>query len=324
MTATQISYSQPALEQQRPTASLDDVLKQFLSEQDVAPISRALYGRALKRYFSWLSSELLDLSVVTAQELLRYKDALLAKPEDPTKTKLSSLTVSSYLVALRKFYSWAESHKLYPDVAKTLKTPKREQKFRRMPLTLEKSQELLSYYQAKGSRDYAIVNLLLRTGLRTIELSRADVGDIQFIGSQRVLKIQGKGRTDKDNFVLLTDRAYGPLKAYLETRAGALPTDPLVISHSNNSRGQRLTTRMISAIAKEGLRAIGIDDRAFTAHSFRHTAGVNILRAGGSLEDVQLTLRHSSPVTSRIYVHTLDEQRRLERSGEALIDELLG
>lgn len=303
--------------------TMDDVLKQFLAEQDVAESSRALYGRALKRYFAWISAQGYDLSGITSKELLRYKEALLAQPQDLAKTKLSSLTVSSYLVALRKFYSWAESHKLYPDVAKTIKTPKREQKFRKMPLSLKQSRELVAYYQSQGSRDYAMINLLLRTGLRTIEVRRADLQDITFIGSQRVLKIQGKGKTDKDNFVVLTDKAYEPLKAYLDTRAGSLPTDPLFISHSNNSRGQRLTTRMISAIAKGGLKAIGLDNRAFTAHSLRHTAGANILRAGGTLEDVQFTLRHSSQDTSRIYVKSLDEERRLERSGEAMIDSLI-
>jgi integrase/recombinase XerC/integrase/recombinase XerD len=303
-------------------STLDSVLKQFLSEEDVADSSRALYARCLKRYFSWLTSKGLSLDKITAKEILSYKDELLSKPLDPNKPKLSSLTAASYLVAVRKFYSWAESHKLYPDVAKGIKLPKREQKFRKQPLSLEKTKELLTYCQGQSLRDAAIVNLLVRTGLRTIELVRADVADIKIRGSQRVLEIQGKGRSDKDNFIVLTDKAYGPLKAYLDSRPSAKPSDPLFISESNNSKGQRLTTRMISSIAKDSLRAIMLDDRAFTAHSLRHTTGVNILRAGGSLEDVQLTLRHTNPATTRIYTHTLDEQRRLERSGESLIDSL--
>ena len=98
--------------------------------------------------------------------------------------------------------------------------------------------------------------------------------------------------------------------------------DPLFISTSNNSKGDKLTTRTISYIAKEGLKAIGLDERSFTAHSLRHTTAVNILRAGGSLETAQFTLRHSNPATTQIYTATLNEERRLQNSGEALIDSL--
>ena len=85
---------------------------------------------------------------------------------------------------------------------------------------------------------------------------------------------------------------------------------------------ERLTTRTISYIAKEGLKAIGLNEKAFTAHSLRHTTAVNILRAGGSLETAQFTLRHSNPATTQIYTATLNEERRLQNSGEALIDSL--
>ena len=181
---------------------------------------------------------------------------------------------------------------------------------------------LLSYYQDKALRDYAIITLLLRTGLRTIEVIRANVEDITFKGSQRVLLIQGKGRDEKDNFVLLTDKTYQPIAQYLATRGNINGSEPLFTSTSNNSKGERLTTRSISYIAKEGLKAIGLDERAFTAHSLRHTTAVNILRAGGSLETAQFTLRHSNPATTQIYTATLNEERRLQNSGEALIDTL--
>jgi len=137
-----------------------------------------------------------------------------------------------------------------------------------------------------------------------------------------VLLIQGKGRDEKDNFVILTEKAYRPIADYLAYRGAYNGSDPLFISSSNNSKGQRLTTRTISQKAKEGLRAIGLDEKAYTAHSLRHTTAVNILRAGGSLETAQFTLRHANPATTQIYTATLNEERRLQNSGEALIDSL--
>ena len=235
---------------------------------------------------------------------------------------MSSLTVGSYITSVRRFYEWTEANKYYPNVAKGIKTPKRKQQFRKQPLLPEQATALLSYYQDKALRDYAIVNLLLRTGLRTIEIIRANVEDITFKGSQRVLLVHGKGRDEKDNFVLLTDKTYQPIAEYLATRDKVNSSEPLFTSTSNNSKGERLSTRSISYIAKEGLKAIGLDERAFTAHSLRHTTAVNILRGGGSLEQAQMTLRHSNPATTQIYTATLNEERRLQNSGEALIDSL--
>jgi integrase/recombinase XerD len=235
---------------------------------------------------------------------------------------MSSLTVGSYITSVRRFYEWAEANKYYPNIAKGIKTPKRKQQFKKQPLTPNQATELLSYYQDKALRDYAIVNLLLRTGLRTIEVIRANAEDITFKGSQRVLLVHGKGRDERDNFVILTEKAFQPIAQYLETRGKLNTAEPLFTSVSNNSLGERLTTRTVSGIVKEGLKAIGLDGKEFTAHSLRHTTAVNILKAGGTLEAVQFTLRHTNPATTQIYTATLTEERRLENSGEALIDSL--
>jgi integrase/recombinase XerC/integrase/recombinase XerD len=294
---------------------IEELVDRFIASQDVKESSKLLYRRTLKQYFNWVDKKSYLLSEIARPQLLEYKEELL-------NSNMSSLTVGSYITSVRRFYEWTEANKFYPNVAKGIKTPKRKQQFKKQPLLPAQATALLSYYQDKALRDYAIVNLLLRTGLRTIEVIRANVEDITFKGSQRVLLIQGKGRDEKDNFVLLTDKTYQPIAQYLATRGNINSSEPLFTSTSNNSKGERLTTRSISYIAKEGLKAIGLDERAFTAHSLRHTTAVNILRAGGSLETAQFTLRHSNPATTQIYTATLNEERRLQNSGEALIDSL--
>lgn len=293
---------------------IEELVDSFITAQDVKLSSKLLYRRTLKQYFSWVDKKGYLLSEIARPQLLEYKDELLS-------SGMSSLTVGSYITSVRRFYEWTEANKYYPNVAKGIKTPKRKQQFKKQPLLPDQAKALLSYYRGKALRDYAIVNLLLRTGLRTVEVIRANVEDIVFKGSQRVLLVQGKGRDERDNFVLLTDKAYQPIADYLATR-DATGSSPLFTSTSNNSKGERLTTRSISFIAKEGLKAIGLDERAFTAHSLRHTTAVNILRAGGSLETAQFTLRHSNPATTQIYTATLNEERRLQNSGEALLDNL--
>jgi integrase/recombinase XerD len=295
--------------------NIKELVDNFIVSQDVKTSSKELYNRTLKQYFNWIATENLLLEDITRIEILKYKDSLLS-------SGLSSLTVGSYITVVRKFYEFLEANKLYPNVARGIKNPKRKQQFRKQPLQPLQATKLIEHYLDKSCRDYAIINLLLRTGLRTIELIRANIGDLVFKGAQRVLLIQGKGRDEKDNFVVITDKTYSSIKSYLATRIGLTDLEPLFISNSNNSKGERLTTRTISYIAKEGLKAIGLNESYFTAHSLRHTTAVNILRAGGSLETAQFTLRHTNPATTQIYTATLNEERRLENSGEALIDSL--
>ena len=287
----------------------------FIDAQDVKMSSKALYRRTLKQYFNWVAKKGYLLSEISRPQLLQYKDELLT-------SGMSSLSVGSYITSVRRFYEWTEANKYYPNVAKGIKTPKRKQQFKKQPLLPDQATALLNFYQDRALRDFAVINLLLRTGLRTVEVIRANVEDITYKGSQRVLLVHGKGRDEKDNFVILTEKAYKPIADYLATRGDIKPQEPLFISTSNNSKGERLSTRSISYIAKEGLKAIGLNERSFTAHSLRHTTAVNILRGGGSLEQAQFTLRHSNPATTQIYTATLDEERRLQNSGEALIDSL--
>lgn len=292
-----------------------DLVASFISSQDVSESSRKLYTRTLSLFFVWMERERKSLSTLSRKDVLEYKDYL-------QEQSLSSLTISSYITAVRKFYEWAEGEKLYPNIARGIKTPRRQQAFKKQHLTDTKSKELLEHFQNQSLRDYAIVSLILRTGLRTIEVVRANVEDITFKGERRILKVWGKGRLEKDDFVVLTDKTYLPIRKYLDTaRRGAKPGEPLFTSTSHQNYGERLTTKTISSLCKDGLKAIGLDGKEFTAHSLRHTTAVAILKHGGQLTDVQSVLRHSSPVTSQIYTESVKEELRLRNAPETFLDE---
>jgi len=296
-------------------ADISAVVELFASAQDVKQASRELYARTLNAFFAWVRETGRTVSALTVADLIAYKDELLNAGK-------SSLTVASYVNSLRRFYEWTEANKIYPNIGKGLHAPKRQQAFRKQPLTVPQVGNLLRYEAEQSPRDYAIINLLVRTGLRTIEAVRANVGDITYKGGQRVLLVQGKGRDEKDNFVILTDAAYLPISRYLNTRNDTRPNAPLFASESRNNTGGRMTTRAVSSIAKRGLRGVGLNNRVYTAHSLRHTTAVNILRAGGTLEQVQYTLRHANPATTQIYTATLREEQRLANGGEQMLDAL--
>lgn len=299
-------------------AEVAAVIEQFAAAQDIKPSSRDLYRRAVTLFFDWVLDGGKDTAALTVADIIQYKEDLLAAGR-------TALTVGGYINALRRFYKWAEANKLYPNIAASVHAPRRKSEFMKQPLSVAKVGELLEYESGQSPRDRAIINLMVRTGLRCVEVARANVGDVTFTGcdNTRVLMVQGKGRDDKDNFVILTAAAWEPIRQYLNTRKGAKDNDPLFVCESNHAAdGGRLTTRTISAIAKRGLQGVGLDNKAFTAHSLRHTAGTNILRAGGSLEQAQMTLRHANPATTEIYARMAMNERRFTQGGEALLDNL--
>ena len=301
-TRNQITVNGKAV-QAGTTATWEGLIATFIATQDVKESSRQLYTRTLTQFFKWVEDTGRLVKDLERKDVLTYKDELLAHG-------LSSLTVGSYIVSVRKLYEWAEAEGLYRNIAKGIKTPKRVQAFKKQHLTDNKSHELLEHFQNMSLRDYAIVNLILRTGLRTIT----------FRGERRILRIWGKGRNEKDDFVVLSDKAYLPIANYLATRKGAKAGEPLFTSCSRQNRGERLTTRTISGLCKEGLRAIGMDGREFSAHSLRHTTAVAILKHGGNITDVQEVLRHASPVTSQIYTESVKEEMRLQNAPEMMLD----
>ena len=299
---------------------IQNLIGAFLNGLDVKESSRKLYGRTLRQFFAWVELTGRSLSELTRADATEYKSYL------ETTLKLSPLTIGSYIVSLRKFYEWVENEGLYKNIARGIKSPQRSQAFEKQYLSEEKSRELLGHFEALSLRDYAIVNLMIRTGLRTIEVSRAQVEDICYMGEQRILKIWGKGKTEAEkgkdyNFVVLTDKAYLPIKNYLEgARRGARSGEPLFTSNSNQNHGEKLSTRTISGICKEGLKSIGLDGKEYTAHSLRHTTASLLLGHGQPLLAVQHVLRHQSVNTTQRYTKCKERELRLQNAPETALD----
>lgn len=292
------------------------LILRFISALDLKETSKYTYQRELKPFSEWVVKNRVKQPI--RDDILQYKAFL-------EKQGLSPLTISSYIVVVRRFFEWMESEKIYPNVARGVKGMKRNRGFRKDPLTLNQIQKLLHHMERdsfQGIRDFAIINLLIRTGLRTIELVRSNVGDIRQESGQSVLWVQGKGRDSKDEFVVLTDQTLLPIQEYLKKcRSKRLrENDPLFSSISDRNSGMRLTTRSISRIVKDNLRRIGIDNLRLTAHSLRHTAITLALQGGASLQEAQALGRHANINTTMIYAHNIN---RVSNAPEHKIDELL-
>jgi len=283
------------------TDTPEDRISDFLDSLDVAEKSRATYERSLRQFILWLYESGRHTLELQREDILAYKEYL-------TGSK-SAYTVTLYLTSVRKLYQWLESNRAYPDITRGIKGAKKPKGFRKDTLSQEQLTQTLASIDTQtleGLRDCAIFNLMARTGLRCIEVSRALVEDIRMEQGQEVLWIQGKGRDSKDEFVLLLPEALMLIKAYLQVRGRVRKEEPLFCSHSDRNRGEALSTRSISRIIKNSMRAVGLDDSRLTAHSLRHTAITQSISGGASMEQAQAMARHTDSKTTLAYFHNLE------------------
>jgi integrase/recombinase XerC/integrase/recombinase XerD len=296
------------------TEDWERLMETFLSSQDIMDKSRETYRWGLRRFFKWCRKTGRDFRAMTPVDIVAFKNSL-------SKERLTAMTIAAYMTAVRRFYGWTEMTLIYPNIARSVRPPRNRKGFKKTALDPVEATELLEYMKGRSLRDYAIVNLILRTGLRTIEVTRADVGDITRKRGKRVMKVWGKGADEKDAFVIIGDPVWEPIKRYLDGRADCGKDKPLFVTEGKGHRGERMSPRSVQRLCKEALRAVGLEGHEYSAHSLRHTTAVTIIRQGGDLNDVQRVLRHASQVTSQVYTASIEQEVRLDSNPEALLDD---
>lgn len=276
------------------------LLKRFLEYLDASEKTVQTYTRALRQFFKFLYEN--NITQPQRTDVLAFRDNLKDKGRKPT-------TIKSYIVAVRLFFQWTNQEDLYPNIAEKIKGAKLDQAHKKDYLTVDQIKDVLNNIDTStltGARDYAIILLMVTGGLRTIEVSRADMDDMRNVGNSPALYIQGKGREEKTEYVKLPLQVFKAIGRYREMLEKQY--DVLFVSTSNNNKGQRLTTRSISGIVKKRLKEAGYTSNRLTAHSLRHTAGTLNLMNGGTLEETQQLLRHSNINTTMIYLHHLERE----------------
>lgn len=290
-------------------------IESWLSSLDVRPHTKDEYRKKLAYYLQWL--EVTGYSGDRRADILEYKAYLQANYE--------ASTVSAYLTAVRVFYSWLNVTHGTPDIANGIKGSRKPHGFRKDPLSVDQIKAILSGIGTEtpeGKRDYAILSLMVHTGIRTIEGQRANINDIRTVMGRSVLYIQGKGRDEKDSYVILSPSVLQALQSYIKSRGEVLDSKaPLFVSTSDRNNGERLTTRSISRIVKNRLVNVGIDSEKLTAHSLRHTAITLALLGGATIQEAQAMARHSNINTTLIYAHNIE---RMERPAEDCISSIIG
>ena len=277
---------------------------------DLAPATVAGYLKDVRQFLSWHAHEG-EFPALSEFELIAYRHHLIGE------RRLRPATVNRRLEALRRLCRWAYAEgRLRADIGGTVKPVRTERNRQPIGLTGAEVHGLLRAAGTSGHgharRDYALVQLLVQTGLRVGEVSVLHLADIELrerTGNLRVC--DGKGRRERQ--VPLNTTARRALRRYLEQRPHAGTEAALFLS----GRGAPLPIRSIQAIiGRLGQRA-HIERVPVSAHTLRHTFALNFLRANpGKLVELASLLGHDSLDTTALYTRPsqADLDADLERS----------
>lgn len=284
--------------------AVGDMLESWTKYIDASQTTVQGYTRAVRQFRKYLQAN--NITAPVREDVVSFREQLKAEGKKPA-------TIQAYIQAVRLFFQWASQQGLYANIAEHIKGAKLDIGHKKDCLTAKQAGKLVTSIDTStiaGKRDYAIILAMLTGGLRTIEIVRADIGDLRTVADFTALYLQGKGHTEKTQYIKVSEQLEDAIRDYLKARTetGEILQDnsPLFICASNKNVFGRLTTRSVSRIAKTHLVDIGLNSSRITAHSLRHTTATLNLLAGASIEETQQLLRHTNINTTMIYSHALE------------------
>lgn len=307
--------------------SPEEVLPHWLEELQFSDRARGTirrYRSAVEGFFAWYEhceKRPLTFSTLTPITLVGYRNYIQRTQHRATST------VNGHISALRAFCSWlTEKRYLEVNPAKRLKLVGRQDVSSREELNDTEANALLR--QARTSRDplrnYAIVQVLLQTGMRLDECSQLTLADIE-LGerSGRMTIRQGKG--NKARVVPLNASARQALAEYVAPRLNCDPTVKAVVrswphrlsGSPSASLWQSQKKGILTASAMRQMIDVLVQDAATrglvpaqtSAHTLRHTFARNYLAEHpGDIVGLASLLGHTSLDTTRIYSQPTIEQ----------------
>ncbi len=307
--------------------SPEKVLPRWLEKLQASDRARGTirrYKSAVEGFLNWYSREEqrpLTFSTLTPIALVGYRNYVQRTQHRATST------VNGQISALRAFCAWlTEERYLEVNPAKRLKLVGRQDASSREGLDDTQVNALLR--QAQTSRDslrnYAIVQVLLQTGMRLDECSQLALGDIE-LGerSGRVIIRQGKG--NKARVIPLNASARQALAEYVAPRLNCDPnvkavarswphrssgsaSTPLWQSQKKGTLTTSAMRQMIDVLVRDAAVRKVVPAQT-SAHTLRHTFARNYLAEHpGDIVGLASLLGHTSLDTTRIYSQPSLEQ----------------
>lgn len=279
----------------KPHQRINNDFDRYLSEErGLSAATRINYRPFVQKFLSaQFGNKPARLADLKASDVIRF----IRKQARQLHPKRAGLMVS----ALRSFFRFLRHRgDITTDLAACV-PPIANWKFSTLPKFLppDQVQRVLNQCDrntAKGRRDYAILLLLARLGLRACEIVALTLDDIYWQAGQ--INIQGKA--NRAAILPLPTDVGQAIAVYLKNDRPACPTRRVFICMRAPCRGFA-NSIAISTIVARYLKKAGIDAPHTGAHLFRHSLATQMLRQGATLSDIALLLRHRSLNTTTIY-----------------------
>lgn len=233
--------------------------------------------------------------ILCLQEKNRWQD----NPYVPAqRSKLTAISIQTYIRALRAFFNWLykEGYTSENRLAK-LRPPKAPTKVVDVldPEEIARILGCLNVNTDSGARDYAILILLLDSGLRCSELTSAQLKDVNIQGGY--LKVMGKGSKERVvPFGALVQKALLRYVHHFRPEPFTLAVQNLFLSLDGRPLTQNTVTMILRRIAgKSGVKRLH-------PHLCRHTFATDYLMNGGDVFSLQQILGHTTLEMVRRYV----------------------
>ena len=279
--------------------------KKRLATQGLSEATIRGYSYDLQVFCEWSKAfrDTAELKGLTETDLNAYRRFLLKEKN------LKANTVNRRLLSLKKAITWGtKKGQVTEGMAGSVRlVPKGE---KRLPKALN-LKEVHALLRASGlsphgqaKRNYAVVQVLLQTGLRVSEIVALKASDVTLLERSGDVSVRlGKG--EKDRTVPLNASVRRALKDYLATRDGVVKGSPLFESE----RAEPLSVRSIQYMISELSRRANITRIPVSPHTLRHTFAVNYLQDNqGKVVELATLLGHESLDTTAIYCRPDDEK----------------
>ena len=265
------------------------------------------YGESFIGYLD-VDSKTLSAYKVGINALMQYfKENNIKQPtrndiiafRDMLRENYSSNTCNTYMIAVRALFKYLEIHDLYKNICVDIKgakystTPKKQ--------VLSQEQARLIYSSLTDLREKCLFSLLISTGLRGIEVSKAKLEDIQEYNNEIVLWVQCKKHDSKDEYVKLSNQVLTDIRNYVGNRT----TGYIFTSTSNNNNGGGVTTTTLRRYIKDIFKRFGLDSDTFSLHSMRRSSATLMYENGADIYSIQQVLHHKSSLTTTRYINAV-------------------
>ncbi len=212
---------------------------------------------------------------------------------------LSPATVNRHLQSIRKFCDFARQASLRESNPAADVKPIQAPPTLRRALDANEIARLLEAVQAGRpslvKRDYAIIQLLLQTGIKVGELTELQLADIKLTDSRGTLAVKGNG-SNSHRRIPLKALVCQSLQEYLQVRPPWPGVKHLFLSQEGNSISARTIQRLVNVYT----RAAGLT--GVSAHTLRYTFATSMLEEIGDVTTVANLLGHRSVETTLRYI----------------------